>query len=101
MLYEHAIQEGVQFRYNSNVIDVESDPVSVTLDSGERIRSDVVIGADGFSSLVRICVIGKKVPETRERDISLNFTIPTALMKEQEDLRQFTESSDVRRWFGA
>jgi salicylate hydroxylase len=98
MLEEHAIQEGVQIRYNSKVVHVESESVSVLLKDGERISSDVVIGADGFRSLVRTAVIGKTIPENRERDISLNFTIPTDLMREDVDLKPLTNSTDVRRF---
>ncbi|GLB41019.1 putative FAD binding domain containing protein [Lyophyllum shimeji] len=93
-LCELALHEGVQFRYNSKVIHVDSETVSVTLESGEKIASDMVIGADGFNSLVRTSVIGKKVPETRERDVSLNFTISTDLMREDEDLRSLADNSD-------
>ncbi|RDB26714.1 3-hydroxybenzoate 6-hydroxylase 1 [Hypsizygus marmoreus] len=100
MLFEQAAQEGVQLRFNSNVTYVDSEAVFVTLESGEQIDSDVVIGADGFSSLVRTSVIGKKVAETRERDISLNFTIPTHLMREEEDLLPLTENSDWAVWLG-
>lgn len=96
MLLEHAIQEGVKMRYHSKVVDVNSDTVAVTLDSGERVYSDVIIGADGCNSLVRTTVAGEQVPETRERDVSLNFTIPTAVMRAHEDLRSLTTHSDVR-----
>jgi salicylate hydroxylase len=97
MLLEHAIGEGVKFRYNSKVVDVNSDTVAITLDSGERIFSDVIIGADGCNSLVRTTVAGEEVPETRERDVSLNFTIPTEVMRAHDDLRSLTTNSDVRR----
>ncbi|KAF9465928.1 hypothetical protein BDZ94DRAFT_1252593 [Collybia nuda] len=100
MLHEHAIQEGVQIRYNSKVVHVDSEAVSVLLEDGERITSDVVIGADGFSSLVRTAVIGKEVPETRERDITLNFTIPTAVMKQDQDLKSLTNNTDWSIWLG-
>jgi salicylate hydroxylase len=96
MLFEHAAQEGVKFRFNSKVIDVDSEVVAVTLDSGEQIFSDVIIGADGFNSFVRNTVAGEPVPETRQRDISLNFTIPIELMKEHPDLLSLTTKSDVR-----
>jgi len=100
MLHEHAIQEGVRIRYNSKVVEVDSDAVAVTLENGERIVSDVVIGADGFNSLVRTTVIGKKVPETREREVSLTFTIPTDVMREHEDLRSLVENSNWSVWLG-
>jgi salicylate hydroxylase len=96
MLLEHAIQEGVEVRYNSKVISVNSDVVAVTLDGGENIFSDVIIGADGVNSLVRTIVAGERVSETRGRDISLNFTIPTEVMKAHDDLRSLTTKSDVR-----
>ena len=96
MLLEHAIEEGVKMRYHSKVIDVNSDTVAVTLDSGERVYSDVIIGADGCNSLVRTTVAGEQVPETREKDVSLNFTIPTEVMKAHDDLRPLTTNSDVR-----
>jgi salicylate hydroxylase len=96
-LLEHAAQEGVKLRYNSKVVDVNSETVAVTLHSGERIFSDVIIGADGFTSLVRNVVAGQPVPETRERDVSLNFTIPTDVMKAHKDLRSLATNSDVRR----
>lgn len=86
----------MKFRYNSKVINVDSEVVAVTLDSGEQIFSDVIIGADGFNSLVRTTVAGELIPETRERDISLNFTIPVEVMKEQPDLSSLTTNSDVR-----
>jgi len=78
------------------VVNVNPDTVAVTLDNGERIVSDVIIGADGFNSLVRTTVAGEQVPGTREKDVSVNFTIPTDVMKAHEDLRSLTTNSDVR-----
>ncbi|KAF5381767.1 hypothetical protein D9615_005435 [Tricholomella constricta] len=100
MLCEKAIHEGVQFRYNSNVVYVDPDTLSVTLEGGEIVPADMVVGADGFNSLVRSTVIGKKVPETRERDVTLNFTIPIDLMREEEDLTSLTENTDWAIWLG-
>ncbi|KAG6833144.1 hypothetical protein H0H87_010858 [Tephrocybe sp. NHM501043] len=95
LLCEEAAHEGVQFRYNSKVIKVDSETVSVTLEDGERITSDVLIGADGFKSLVRTSVVGQQILETRSKEVTLNFTIPTSLM--EEDLKPYTEDSSVRR----
>ncbi|KAG6911039.1 hypothetical protein DXG01_005455 [Tephrocybe rancida] len=93
LLCDEAANEGVQFRYNAKVVCVDSETVSVTLEDGERISSDMVIGADGFSSLVRTSVVGKQILETRSNEATLNFTIPTSLMEEEEDLRSLTEGT--------
>ncbi|KAG6831553.1 hypothetical protein H0H92_009472 [Tricholoma furcatifolium] len=100
LLCEEAAHEGVQFRYNSKVIDVDSETVSVTLEDGQRITSDMVIGADGCNSLVRTGVIGEKVPEIRTKEVTLNFVIPSHLMQGEADLKSLTEDSGWFIWLG-
>ncbi|KAG5652553.1 hypothetical protein H0H81_004614 [Sphagnurus paluster] len=100
LLCEQAVQEGARFRYNAHVIDVDPETLSITLKSGERITADIVIGADGFNSLVRKSVNGQEVPGTRERDITLNFRIPIDLMRQEDDLRSLTETTDWAIWLG-
>jgi 2-polyprenyl-6-methoxyphenol hydroxylase-like FAD-dependent oxidoreductase len=50
-----ALHAGVPVRFSAQCVDVERDPVGATvvLASGERVRGDVVMGADGISSAVQ------------------------------------------------
>lgn len=96
MLYDLACQEGAQIRFNTDVTAIDSHAISVTLASGEVLHSDVVVGADGPGSLVRSVVVGEHPEEKADRNLSLNFTIPTEAMREEEDLLPLTEKTDVR-----
>lgn len=54
-LAEEAERRGVEVRWGSRVVDIEQHEagVSVTLDDGERLEADLLVGADGVHSLVR------------------------------------------------
>jgi 2-polyprenyl-6-methoxyphenol hydroxylase-like FAD-dependent oxidoreductase len=83
---------------------VDCDSLSVTLDDGsgsggeERLHADVVVGADGPNSVVRSAVVGPSVDVAGVRDghMSLTVTIPTKLMRADEDLRPLCEDDSVR-----
>lgn len=51
----------VEIRYSSKVIDTDPDTATATLESGERIEGDVLIGADGVFSETRTKVKGGHV----------------------------------------
>jgi len=50
----------IDLRWNSSVVDVSDqlDRVVLTLDGGERLDCDLLVGADGIHSTVRRCVFG-------------------------------------------
>ncbi|KAJ7705437.1 hypothetical protein B0H17DRAFT_1037955 [Mycena rosella] len=100
MLLALAEREGVEFRYNSPVAAVESDSVSVTLASGERMYADLVVGADGPNSLVRTEVLGEEIVGVRDGLLSLTMAIPTDLMRDDEDLLPLTEDGNWWVWLG-
>lgn len=47
VLYEGAIREGVEVRFDSRVEVVDEKSPSITLSTGEKIEADLIIGADG------------------------------------------------------
>lgn len=53
MLFNIAVQEGVEFRFNATVIEADPSSVSVVLESGEVLGADVIVGADGYDNLLR------------------------------------------------
>ena len=63
LLYNLAISVGVTVNFNSRVstIDVNEDTekVEVKLKNGRVFGADVVVGADGYSSIVRTVVEGQ------------------------------------------
>lgn len=56
MLFRIAQDAGVEIRLGCLVMSVNPYMPSVTLDSGEVVRGDIVVGADGGQSYVRSVV---------------------------------------------
>ena len=55
IVYDAAVKHGVRFRWNCPVTDIatDADGATITVASGERIRTPYVIAADGARSAVR------------------------------------------------
>ena len=60
MIHELAVASGVRIDYNCTVVDVDLSEPSVLLESGERLRGDMIVGADGPYSIVRERIVGRK-----------------------------------------
>lgn len=52
-LYELGHEAGAKYRANAKVVSVDVSGSSVTLESGEVLKADVIIGADGRHGLCR------------------------------------------------
>jgi flavin-dependent dehydrogenase len=57
-LYEKASERGAEIRFGTQVAEVSSQDVLITLASGKKLVADVVVGADGPSSVVRKGITG-------------------------------------------
>lgn len=59
MIYDHAVASGVKVTFGVNVVDADLSEPSVLLSTGEKLRADMIIGADGVTSIVRRKLIGE------------------------------------------
>lgn len=53
MLHKLASNAGAQISYGCRVISVDPELPCVTTSTGEEIRADLIVGADGDRSIVR------------------------------------------------
>lgn len=94
MLKDAAIENGVNVRTGTSAVSVEPREHGqqvVTLKSGETIRADVVIGADGVRSIVREVVVGEPEPTTY-LDIDIcNVFIPGDRVAADPELKELLE----------
>jgi salicylate hydroxylase len=62
-LHEAAIAAGAEVRPGVHVVSVSSDGdyPHVTLATGETVMADVIVGADGRSSIVQQAIVGNDV----------------------------------------
>ncbi|PCH43508.1 FAD/NAD(P)-binding domain-containing protein [Wolfiporia cocos MD-104 SS10] len=109
-IYDAAIKHGVMVRPRTRVasINVRYERPSVTLESGEEVSADLLIGADGRRGLSRQLVLqahaaGRAVQddETYKRMMMYNVVVPTAKMEEDPELATFlhSEVGTVFSWF--
>lgn len=49
VMLDEANRLGVEIRLGCNVDSLDFDHTEVVLDSGERLKADVIVGADGMS----------------------------------------------------
>jgi salicylate hydroxylase len=101
MLHDLASREGVEIRHNTNVVYANPDGSSVRLDTGETIWADLVIVADGFSSLIRSQVmenLSESQTEPLSRVLFVAFTIDAQLLEEDEDFKGASGSKDWLAW---
>lgn len=62
MLYDLTIglKDQVTLRLNAHVASIDADAPACKLASGETVKCDLIIGADGVKSIIREAVIGRK-----------------------------------------
>lgn len=103
MLHDLAVSAGAQIQFDAAVTAVIPDETrpSITLASGETHSADVVIGADGVTSLVRDSIFGEgeEVVGRRQGLTCLGAVIPGEEMEKDPELAAWLKSDEVRSRF--
>ncbi|KAN0091583.1 hypothetical protein V8E55_005149 [Tylopilus felleus] len=90
----------VTIRTNSRVVAVDPSKPSLTLESGEVVHADLIVGADGVKSLTREFVVGGPDKPTPTGDAAFRAIIPTDIMIKDPDLRPLVETAEMVGWMG-
>ena len=79
------------FKFNAEVIDADPVSGSVKLRTGERLYADIIIGADGYDSILRPFVT--EFDEFKDQDMHLfmTFVLPVELLLADKDLRDLVD----------
>lgn len=97
MVYRLAVSSGAQVDFGVSVESVNpgKPKPTVTLSSGEVLTADIVIGADGPTSLVRPVVIEREDDAVSTGFTVFGTTIPAAKMMEDPDLAPLVQADEV------
>ncbi|KDQ61756.1 hypothetical protein JAAARDRAFT_55091 [Jaapia argillacea MUCL 33604] len=104
MLYDLAISVGVRVSFDTAITSIGVDGKSARssplakLSTGETVRPDVIIGADGRTSVVR-GIISQAAGSYEEEGVDLGMsvwtlTIPTEMLKNDPELLGLTQSPE-------
>ena len=80
--------------------DPDVSSPSVTLASGKTIKADLIVGADGIKSYLQEVVLGEPNAVELTGDAVYRTTIPTSLMMQDPELREFVEHPKMTAWIG-
>lgn len=87
-------------RLKATVVGVDPNTPSVTLASGEVVRGDLIIGADGVKSLIQGVVLGHTNPAEPTGDAAYRAIIPSHLLLNDPDLKGFVDVPEMTGWMG-
>jgi len=101
-LLDRAVELGAEVRCNSRVADVRilGNGASVVLASGEEIRCDLAVGADGINSRLREIMLGREEPPTPTGDLAYRLLLKASEMMKDPELRGFVTDPQVNYWLG-
>ncbi|KAH7918240.1 FAD/NAD(P)-binding domain-containing protein [Leucogyrophana mollusca] len=103
LLFETAVSLGAEIRGGANVVSVDGDDCHVKLSTGETLRADVIVGADGRSSLIQREIVGYDVyASTPCSSLLYNTTVPGPLIRADPELSMFYKKPYTKLfvWFG-
>ncbi len=99
LLFDLALPH-MTLRLNSTVVSVDPDAPSVTLASGEVVRGDLIVGADGVKSLIQEVVLGHTNPAEATGDAAYRAVIPSHLLLDDPELKELIDVPEMTGWMG-
>ncbi|KAF9526697.1 hypothetical protein CPB83DRAFT_857313 [Crepidotus variabilis] len=101
LMYNVARREGVTFRFNSAVVEADIQSGVVTLEDGEEIEADLIVGADGCHSGLRRYVENTEEKMSKSENVGiLDFTGTLTNEDVEKDPRLLEHKSDLDMYFG-
>lgn len=88
----------MHLRLKATVVGVDPNTPSVTLATGEVVRGDLIVGADGVKSYIQQVVLGRINPAQPTGDAAYRAIIPASVMYEDPDLKPFVEVPEMTAW---
>ncbi|PPQ96666.1 hypothetical protein CVT26_010291 [Gymnopilus dilepis] len=83
------------------VVSITSSPTpEATLDSGETLRADLLLGADGIRSIVRQYILQAEDKPVPTGDCAFRAVIPTESFKEDLELQSLLDIPQATCWMG-
>ncbi|KAF9459027.1 hypothetical protein BDZ94DRAFT_1062733 [Collybia nuda] len=102
LLFDTARAHGADIRLNTHVSSVDLRRQSVTLESGQVLQADIIIGADGPTGLTREILQGKAGVAVKPGVLNMySTTIPKARIMEDPELTfLYGEQTNMYSWLG-
>lgn len=90
----------ITIRLNSRVASYNFEEPSIQLSSGENIRGDMIIVADGIKSSVRDTINGRPLPPQDTGDVAYRILVPAKPLLDDPDMAHLVENPWAVHWMG-
>ncbi|KAI0318888.1 FAD/NAD(P)-binding domain-containing protein [Amylostereum chailletii] len=87
-------------RLDTRVTSIDPSTPSLTLHTGEILKADLIIGADGVKSMIREIVLGKPDKAIPTGDAAYRAIIPAEYMAKDPELKPFVDNPEMTAWMG-
>lgn len=102
-LYDRAKQLGAEVRLGARVQDVDFDTPSLTLETGERLKADLIVAADGLWSKCRerfLTAKGTPDEPLPTGDLAYRVVLRLEDLKDDQELHDFVANPSCNLWLG-
>jgi len=99
ILLDAAIAAGAKLRAGCTVSSYDPPKGAVVLDSGEVVRGDLVVAADGVKSIARKA-IGQQVEPHETGDTCFRAVIPGETLLADPELASLVSTPSFEQWLG-
>ena len=100
VLADEALRLGVTIIFGSAITSLDGVNPSIRLSNGKEHQADIILGADGVSSICRTALMGQPCAPISTGDMAYRFTVKLDDMRQQDGLRALLEGSPVICWMG-
>ncbi|KAJ7146797.1 hypothetical protein C8R44DRAFT_691229 [Mycena epipterygia] len=106
LLYEEALSYGVEFRLGTTAVSIDVEQVAITVDSGDVLQADVIIGADGISGITRQILLEEEdVDEPADHQLMWMYsaTVPKQDLLRDRDAKRLCDEprNTLFTWLGS
>nr|OQO18572.1 hypothetical protein B0A51_15560 [Rachicladosporium sp. CCFEE 5018] len=102
MMYDRAIELGVEVRLGARLADIDFEKPSLTLEGGESLEADLLVGADGLWSKCRerfLATKGMSDAPLPTGDLAYRIVLKADEIEDTE-LRDWIKNASVNFWAG-
>lgn len=100
VLYNAAIELGVEVIVNARVQSVDEENSRVELFDGRTFDADLIIGADGIRSKVRRAVIPNQEIMSYSTNYAYRATVPAEVMRSDPEIAHLMDECNSNFWIG-
>jgi len=100
ILYYAALEAGVQVLLGTPIASVDENEPSVLLKSGQELKADLIVGADGVRSRTRTSIMKKEVDAQESFQCAYRATVPVDLMNSDPIISHLMTDINGNLWLG-